>query len=272
MPENLFDVPDDNPQIWRFIDHSKFIWMLQNSSLYFRRTDLMSDPYEGHPPITYLQEELEDLRNRRESINEILSPDGVDAPLPPAQPGDVLEPFEHFRRCYYINCWHENDHESVAMWKLFLSSGNGVAIKTNFETIYSAIKDSNEFKVSGGRMNYEDYEEFDFDVSNIISAHTMKQQEYNYENEIRFSLYSPPPTEEEEHGPGDSVNYQYDNQEKGIPIELKFEELIDEVRISPYSPSWVDVEYWEDLLKKYCIDITVSESVVTVPPKNRLQS
>lgn len=272
MPENFFNVPDGDPEIWRFIDHSKFIWILQNSSLYFRRTDLMNDPYEGHPPISYLESDLENLRERRERINDKLSPDGDNAPLPPAKPDDVLAPFEHYRRCYFINCWHENKHESVAMWKVFLSSGDGVAIKTNFETVYSAIKNSDDLEINGGRMNYENYEEYDFDYSNILPAHSMKQQEYNYENEIRFSIYSPPPTEADEFEAGDTINYQYNEHDEGIPVTVKLEELIDEIRISPYSPAWVDKEYWKDVLNKYNLDIDISESIVTEAPKKRLQS
>lgn len=272
MPEDFFEVPEDNPPIWRFIDHSKFIWILQNSSLYFRRTDLMNDPYEGHPPISYLEDRMEDSRSRRDRINEILPPDGGDAPLPSTKPSDVLEPFEHFRRCYYINCWHMSDHESVAMWKLYLSSGDGVAIKTNYKTVFSAIKNSGDLEIIGGRMNYEDFENEEFDYDNILPAQAMKQQEYSYENEIRYSLYSPPATENEDPDPGDPVNYQYSDQEEGIPVKINLEELIDEVRISPYSPSYVDTEYWEDILKKYSIDVDVSESLVTVPPKNRLES
>ena len=29
-----------------------------------------------------------------------------------------------------INCWHEHDVESEAMWRLYSSSGDGVAVRT----------------------------------------------------------------------------------------------------------------------------------------------
>jgi hypothetical protein len=41
-PENL-DV-----RIWRYMSLAKFLWMLQRNSLYFSRSDLMGDPFEGH--------------------------------------------------------------------------------------------------------------------------------------------------------------------------------------------------------------------------------
>ena len=34
-----------------------------------------------------------------------------------------------------INCWHESDHESAAMWKLYAKDDNGIAIKTDFDSL-----------------------------------------------------------------------------------------------------------------------------------------
>jgi len=39
---------DKNISIWRYMNLSNFVWMLQNESLYFRRCDLLGGPYEGH--------------------------------------------------------------------------------------------------------------------------------------------------------------------------------------------------------------------------------
>lgn len=231
----------------------------------------MGDPYEGHPPIPHLEENINELRARRDRVNEELSVEGVDGPLPPVKPGDVLAPFEHFRKSVFINCWHESVHESVAMWKVFLSSGDGIALKTSFETVLSEVKAPDGVKIGGGRMNYADYEGSDFPHGNILRAHTMKQQEYSYEQEIRFSAYSPPPTEKEKYEPGDDVNVQYNKQDEGICIDMNLEDFIEEIRISPYSPAWVNKEYWQSLLEKYDLDINVSESVVTDPPEERIQ-
>ena len=168
MVDDFFKETNENPTIWRCLDHSRFIWTLQNSCLYFTRTDLMNDPYEGQPPISYLKENIDLLRERRDRVNEQLSPEDVGGPLPPVSPDDVLAPFEHFRKCYYINYWHESEHESVAMWKIYLSSGDGVAMKTNFEAVFSAIESPDNIEISGGRMKYVDYESSKFPHKNIF--------------------------------------------------------------------------------------------------------
>jgi hypothetical protein len=61
------------------------------------------DPYEGNPPVSYLRKNIGELQKRRERVNEKLSPDGVDGPLPPVSLDDVLAPFEHFRRSYPVD-------------------------------------------------------------------------------------------------------------------------------------------------------------------------
>jgi hypothetical protein len=44
-----FPQPEDTGvSVWRYIDLSKFVWMLQRKALYFTRADLLGDPYEAY--------------------------------------------------------------------------------------------------------------------------------------------------------------------------------------------------------------------------------
>jgi hypothetical protein len=44
----VFTKPQDpNVPIWRYMDFTKFVSMLENSALYFCRSDLLGDPFEG---------------------------------------------------------------------------------------------------------------------------------------------------------------------------------------------------------------------------------
>jgi hypothetical protein len=54
-----FHKPKDiDVKIWRFMSLAKFLWMLQNGALYFSRSDLMDDPFEGHySRVTAMSEE-----------------------------------------------------------------------------------------------------------------------------------------------------------------------------------------------------------------------
>lgn len=257
-----FKQPDNSDlPIWRFVDHSKFIWILQESALYFAQTDKLSDPYEGLPPVDFLREHLEQLKEMRDNLNEQLSSEK----LPPVTHDRVLAPYEHFRKSFYVNCGHESEYESVAMWKLYLSSGDGVAIKTTYEDLVESLDPHDEYDFHAGIVEYVDYDSSE-SIDNLIRAHMMKQQEYDFEKEVRVAVHNPPPPKKGELEPGDLVEFQYNRQSPGFPIEVDLDSLIEEVRISPYSPPWVTQDYWEDIIGKYEYDIEVTVSDVTTPP------
>src|SRR5919112_3013990 len=39
--------PDPNVKIWRYMDFTKYVSMLDSGGLYFSRSDLLGDPFEG---------------------------------------------------------------------------------------------------------------------------------------------------------------------------------------------------------------------------------
>jgi hypothetical protein len=44
-------------KVWRYMSLPRFIWMLQRRALYFARSDLMGDPFEGrYSRITAMSE------------------------------------------------------------------------------------------------------------------------------------------------------------------------------------------------------------------------
>src|SRR5215831_14836506 len=59
----VFDQPlDDTISVWRYMDLSKFIWMIQRNALYFCRSDLMGDPFEGHYTKAIADQEEEHIQ------------------------------------------------------------------------------------------------------------------------------------------------------------------------------------------------------------------
>ena len=51
-----------------------------------------------------------------------------------------------------VSCWHENETESVAMWKLYVSGKEGVAIKTTVASLSELLSCHRELKL--GRVLY----------------------------------------------------------------------------------------------------------------------
>jgi hypothetical protein len=118
----VFDPPPPQAKLWRYIDFTKYVWLLDAHALFFSRADLLGDPFEGS--LSRLNVEL------RPQIyaGRILD--------------DQLELLAEFRRkllrTTFVNCWHMSDYESAAMWKLYLRD-HGVAIQTTFEALVASL-------------------------------------------------------------------------------------------------------------------------------------
>ena len=41
-----------------------------------------------------------------------------------------------------INCWHMNDFESEAMWKLYLKSNEGIAIQSTYQRLIDSLSNT----------------------------------------------------------------------------------------------------------------------------------
>lgn len=85
------------------MDFTKFVSLLDLKALYFARSDLLGDPFEGPMP--------------RDNFRFYSLLYGT----PPSVPEGLQELSQVRRRLrerVYINCWHMNERESFAMWKL----------------------------------------------------------------------------------------------------------------------------------------------------------
>ena len=94
-PPPLLDVPADDAKLWRYMDLSKFIDLLDTSTLYLTRAALFEDRFEGSYPK-------------------------ANAVEPQGDPSSRLAPLRRkLRDWYYVNCWHMNEYEPAAMWDLY---------------------------------------------------------------------------------------------------------------------------------------------------------
>jgi hypothetical protein len=44
-----------------------------------------------------------------------------------------------------VNCWHQNEFESEAMWRLYSENHKGIAIQTTFQDLVDSIDDQRIF-------------------------------------------------------------------------------------------------------------------------------
>ena len=122
-------------RVWRYMSLGRFLTMLHTSALFFCRVDKLEDEYEGTYP-------------RLES---------------PGTGGEMVVAYRQARRMTTaINCWHINEHESVAMWALYVRSSEGVAIASRVGRLDDAFQKSTflpgRARWGMGRVAYVDYE------------------------------------------------------------------------------------------------------------------
>ena len=123
MYEDKIEIPDNNQKIWRYMDFSKYVDMLTTNTLYFTRADKFEDPYD----CSGMQFLIDAYKQ-----------------LPPAPPEgkEWTRKVNTFERLFvYLNCWHMNDGESAALWKLYSENKyETIAIQSTFGKLNSEIE------------------------------------------------------------------------------------------------------------------------------------
>src|SRR5207248_1539762 len=83
-----------------------------------------------------------------------------------------------------INCWHLNDHESAAMWKLYLKSDDGVAIQSTYRNLRDCFNLTEE-RIFLGLVRYVDYERDVIPEGTMFTPFIHKRKSFQHENEVR---------------------------------------------------------------------------------------
>jgi len=116
-----------NYKIWRYLDLARFLDILDSSTLCFSRIDKFEDTYEGYVPVN----------------------------------GNYLSRFSHVldyvNKFQYANCWHINESESAALWKLYSDSNNSVAIQSTVGRLKNSLGNSPE-QICLSEIQYRDYD------------------------------------------------------------------------------------------------------------------
>lgn len=219
-----FSPPSENCTLWRYMDLTKFLSLLENQSLYLPRADQLFDPYEG----MWSRGELLSLGGQTKHIKVH---DKVFKQL--------LNVSDLMKRQVYISCWFVSEYESAAMWKLYLQSSEGIAIKTDYESFTDAI-DNSPLTVRTTMVKYIDYEKEYIPVANRFYPFTFKRLSFAHENELRAIVWSKEKA---------NIPLIPDNVE-GVEIKINTDELIHSVHVSPTAPKWFG-QLVEKLLNRY---------------------
>ncbi len=232
--------PPDESAIWRYMDFTKFVALLETRSLFFPRVAMLEDPFEGSFPQG---------QTMLERVRGMLPPGAI-------PPGAVVNFSPEMERAWvtmrewtFVSCWHVAPYESAAMWKLYASNGQAVAIQSTVGHLREALgkppaKDvatggSDEFHI--GSIEYIDYSTGRIPSTSFASQFFRKRRSFEHERELRALLMRYPMVNQQ-------VDYSAHPSEPGTNIPVDLEKLLQSVRIAPQAPPW-----YVELVGKTCI-------------------
>ena len=232
------------------MDFMKFVSLLDTQSLFFARADKLGDPFEGSPPklnAVMRAAGLEDIRRQ-------LSDNSASKVVEMISASD-----KSFRSWILVNCWHESDYESAAMWKLYSREYGGIAVKTDFKSLAESFTCSEDVFI--GRVEYIDYDRAYIQEGNRLVPFLCKRHSFEHEKEVRaitlgdFELVRKGRTRVAE-----------GIHETGAYYSVDVFHLIKEVVVAPYADNWF-IELVQSLASRYGMTGPVSKSRLSETPR-----
>ncbi|MBU0558175.1 MAG: hypothetical protein KJ799_03640 [Bacteroidetes bacterium] len=216
-------VPHGNTVIWRYLSLDKFLDLIVSKELFFTNAAKMTDKYEGLIP-----------KRNQEYLLKQIKKEGYSLKYAEIESQIRLHQTNSLRELTLLNCWTISQHESYALWKIYLGGAkSGVAIKTTVGKLTRAIKngkDPFDEDIFIAKVDYADF--IKDEPENRFNVITTKNKFYEYENELRLFIFHYPLSE-------GSLKPPY-NLSIGRRLKVDIYELIDEIYLSPFTGRWFD--------------------------------
>jgi hypothetical protein len=231
--------------------------MLEQTALFVSNLLALADgdPYEGHFPDSQVSL-FEALRAM--PIATARSAMGLPASMNDDSVRQLIE-IEYqtvtngfnLRGGIYVNCWHMNESESDAMWRLYSLQGQGIAVQSTYDRLTRSLHMTHSL-VQVGEVDYADYSNHNIRRDNVFHPALSKRSSFAHERELRIAILNTERNYRSAIAQGVSHADALRGRQvpDGYAIDVDLDILIERVVISPRSPSWV-VDLVRSLLRRY---------------------
>lgn len=261
-------VLSSDAKVWRYLDFPKFISLFETSSLYFCRSDLFKDKYEGSLTKSSVKYRENTWREHMPNI--------------PNEHFDAMNEAHSFRlqeerKNFYINCWHMNEHESAAMWELYGIKGQSIAIQSSYRTLrellpinQSASGQPDEGHVDIGLVQYLDYETDPMPQIYSFDPFLRKRMSFSHEKEVRLIYQAATKSGSYEKDSKGMYEFKPSDgeplvHEPGVSFKVDLNRLIQSLYVAPETDAWFK-ELVEAVLLRYGLSFSVSQSNLNGSP------
>lgn len=126
----VFTPLDGEAVLWRYMDLTKVLAILEDQALHFASADRLGDPFEGSlsVPMTLPPAYIND--------NGVIRPVSDQERQMFAQMAPSASKLtEAQRRWTYVSCWNHSEIELDALWGRYVRSDAGIAIRSSFRRL-----------------------------------------------------------------------------------------------------------------------------------------
>ena len=243
----IADTPSDEVPIWRYMSFTKLMALVTSRRLHFSRADQLGDPFEGSIPIatSYDTEYFDESGNYTQTIPyEEKDPDDQDL---------WADVHQQSVREVFINCWYSYPHDSPAMWAIYASPADGVAIGSTVGRLRSSLASASQ-RIYVGRVEYLDYERDNPGYfRNMLQPFFIKRRGFDHEHEVR-ALFT--------------KDREADEQPLGISAIVDLVVLIEQIVIAPQAQQWF-VDLVQEVTEHYGVSVTPTYSPLNSAPNWR---
>ena len=210
----------------------QLIDFLETKNLHFARVDTLGDPYEGS--WTRLDMAAREQQLIKRSTSKLIT--------------------DYLRGTMYINCWHANNAESAAMWKLYGTSAGSIAIQSTYKKLAGVLPDDTFM----GMVQYKNYSSLEEGIPGDSELYPFfhKRREFEHEKEVRAFIWTTASKQRLKNP---------DDQPLGIKVDIDIDKAVETIRVQPTTPAWVRKSI-EKLLERYDWGMKVMPSQIDVKP------
>lgn len=212
--------------------------MLVQKGLFFVRASVLPDSHEGSMPEANVK--ARDIRNK--ALRNFWKSRGNHR--------------QWIRQWTKMSCWHMNEGESEAMWRLYSDSGKAIAIQSTFERLRGVLPK----KILCGEIRYINYSNTVISEPSYVAPFMHKRESFSHERELRALTM--------DKWPQRSVSffdYKAKAKNEGQLVKVNLAALIEKILISPLAPDWY-LNAARTVVRKYGLKCRVSRSSLDSAP------
>jgi hypothetical protein len=139
--------------------------------------------------------------------------------------------FRNVGKFVYANCWTELPYESVALWHMYSSMTQGVALRSTFRKLTNAMRPYSERPIYVGLVRYINYDAEALPEDNLFNPFLHKRRIYEFEHELRAVMsdfQAAPPDAQWPTGEGSL----------GIRVSVQLTDLLERIHVAPAAQDW----------------------------------